>query len=311
MSLSELLKTKGVNLIYKLLSKEEVYIFKNIIGTQSFVHISEKLEIELFKRNKTPITLSDRLINTNYSDLYEIFNNIKLSENFKNVKLKVSISDGKITLRHVEIDSVKYNDSKTLSEYSKLLGIDYIKYLYEGKLSSQQKQEIIDLIKKEEDLISVLDGKKIAFISKRRDSIPTDLNVLIVTDFIDFYRNNHIYVEFSSTTNNSRYCELLEHYVLAYIKENIKAHSELKFDNPNYDITIGLLQLNELVDLFKENKNFIIIFKIILGTFCKKVHRRGLYSNSDLAHINTTIEDINFKIKGLDFVNLIKNNSQL
>lgn len=277
--------------------------------TLFFVKFINSKNVIILKKNKMPITYVDKVLNPIYSQIEKHFNSVRYLKRFQGYIFKIGYIENSMRLHYIDTGGEKLSDQINLETYAKLLKIDPIKFLYKGLLTSSQKNEIISkYIDKKSSLAGVIGGKYYVFHRSERKSIPKDMSVLIVTDFIQFFEKNDITVKFQSDEPYFRYTEFINSYIYMYLVFNSKKYEDIIFDSPNFEINRDLINHSKLLDMFNKNPNYIIIYKIILGTFVKEVSSRGLYSDTDISNIKNTINKINLRLRGLDFINLMNQN---
>lgn len=309
MNLRKLYEEQGFNKVYQILSKE-VSIFEKRMETLLFVKYLGKNTCILLKKNKSPITPADKILNPNYHIAEQHFKSVRFLKKFKGFIFKVGVEKESIRLHHVDKGDKRYSDEESLAEYSKLLKIDPIEFLYKGDLNAQQKNEIIgDYILEESRLAGIFKDENNKetfhnFNSKNNKSIPNDINVLIINDFIDFFNKNNVYIKYHSDNPQERYVQLMNLYIHNYLYSKKDELKRIEFTNPNSYLAYSLIP-NDLSEILAESESLVVIYKIILGTFQKNITSRGLYTKSDITAIKETINKINLKLKGLDFINLI------
>ena len=310
MNLKEILKQKGFKSVYKILSKE-VFIFEKRMETLLFVKYLGKDKCIILKKNKSPITLVDKILNPEYKKAEEHFNSIRYLKKFKGYKFKIGFSEDRQVLYHVNDGGIRTFDSDTLNEYSKILKLDPIEPLYKGTLNSNQKNEIIqNHIEEPSNLAGIFTssetGKRdyYTFNPKAKKTIPKDLNVIIVNHFMNFIDSVDTIIKFDSDKLDKRYVQLMNSYIYQYLYKNINNLKGIEFDTPNYRISEEFID-KPILRLFEDHPEFIVVYKILLSTFNKNITSRGLYTKNDISNIKEVINKINLKIKGLDFANLI------
>lgn len=311
MNLQQIYNSEGFNKIYKLLSNE-VSIFEKRMETLLFIKFIGKGDFVILKKNKKPITKIDKILNPIYKQVEDHFSTVRYLKRFKNFIFKIGASEKGIRLQYVKDQNgdIHYQ-SEVLKEYAKLLKIKPLAYVYEGILNAKQKNHLIENhIEKKSILSGVIkvDGSQnfYNFGNYSRESIPKDINVIIVTDFIKFFKKNEFSVIFDTEDKSDRYIKLMTQYFIEYYKANSHKFANIHFDAPNYTINSELIENSQLLEIFEKDNDAILIYKVLLGSFAKKMHSRGLYNEIDINNINEVINKINLKIKGLDFINSIK-----
>ena len=339
-NLISLYNQEGRDFVLDLLDKFVVIKEKNNGANLYFKKDGDHLSF--YRSNLKPISIIDRTITSIYekpiNHILTVAEGIEFPSNYM-YGIKYDYVNESITLDEIRVyksrSNIKFiDDLQILQENAKSLEISSPKIIHYGRLSNNQKTEllkvIIDPSLLESNLPSIFNTDNneliIKFLDKMNENVsakildpkkeikiknevrePSDTYSIALQDVLEFIQTfNFDTIKIKGEDNDQKILNILADVYAKYMAKNGYKYSGIEdLDGPNFSKNIPSFDVNSKFVINKNAQNYLAksqinkdLFKLFLGTFIKKKKKTTvLIDENTRFEINKIIDIIMERIK--------------